>query len=281
MADSKISNLGAITSLSDDDLLVVVNDPAGTPTTNKITVANALGGKADLSGATFTGDVSLGTRLLLADGSSTAPAIGFTNDANSGLYHSAGAFRVAFNGTQTFAFADGIAYSDTLVPSSDIAYELGGASNRWSIFYTKDGDFSGSVTLGDSDTDTITVNGVLTNGAQVYDGVGNVKIGYRNIPQVTKSASYTLTTSDVGKHINVDTVGANITIPDATFSAGDVVSVVNNTANDAYMPCSITSGYIAGVNANKNGTNFTIPTRGIATILFLSSTVCVVSGNVS
>jgi hypothetical protein len=111
--------------------------------------------------------------------------------------------------------------------------------------------------------------------------VGAIKIGYRNIPQVTKSASYTLTTSDVGKHINVDTVGANITIPDATFSAGDVVSVVNNTANDAYMPCSITSGYIAGVNANKNGTNFTIPTRGIATILFLSSTVCVVSGNVS
>jgi hypothetical protein len=111
--------------------------------------------------------------------------------------------------------------------------------------------------------------------------VGAIKIGYRNIPQVTKSASYTLTTSDVGKHINVDTVGANITIPDATFSAGDVVSVVNNTTNDAYMPCSITSGYIAGVNANKNGTNFTIPTRGIATILFLSSTVCVVSGNVS
>jgi hypothetical protein len=57
MANSKISNLDVIASLSDDDLLVVVNDPAGTPTTNKITVANALGGKADLSGAAFTGAV--------------------------------------------------------------------------------------------------------------------------------------------------------------------------------------------------------------------------------
>ena len=151
MADSKISNLDAVTSLTDDDLLVVVNDPAGTPTTNKITVADALGGKANLAGATFSGDVSLdNSRLLIADGTATAPAIGFTNDQDSGLYYSGGAFRVTFNGAQTFAFADGTAYSDDLLPSANETYALGGTLNRWNTFYTKDGDFSGDVTISGS-----------------------------------------------------------------------------------------------------------------------------------
>ena len=40
MADKKISELTAITNLSGDDLLLVVNDPSGSPTSNKITHKN-------------------------------------------------------------------------------------------------------------------------------------------------------------------------------------------------------------------------------------------------
>ena len=45
MADKalKISDLGAITNPTGDDLLVIVNDPTGTPVTKKVTVANLLG----------------------------------------------------------------------------------------------------------------------------------------------------------------------------------------------------------------------------------------------
>lgn len=45
MADKalKISELGAVTAPSGDDLLVIVDDPTGTPTTKKVTVANLLG----------------------------------------------------------------------------------------------------------------------------------------------------------------------------------------------------------------------------------------------
>lgn len=39
MADKKVSELSAITNLSGDDLLLVVNDPSGTPTSNKVTVS--------------------------------------------------------------------------------------------------------------------------------------------------------------------------------------------------------------------------------------------------
>lgn len=45
MADKalKISELTALTSISGGDLLVIVDDPTGTPVTKKVTVANLLG----------------------------------------------------------------------------------------------------------------------------------------------------------------------------------------------------------------------------------------------
>jgi len=43
MADKKVSQLTSITNLSGDDLLLVVNDPAGTPTSRKVTVNNLFG----------------------------------------------------------------------------------------------------------------------------------------------------------------------------------------------------------------------------------------------
>jgi len=43
MADKKVSALSAITNLSADDLIMVVNDPAGTPASKKVTVGNLFG----------------------------------------------------------------------------------------------------------------------------------------------------------------------------------------------------------------------------------------------
>jgi len=40
MADKKVTELSAITSLSGDDLLLVVNDPSGTPSSRKVTLTN-------------------------------------------------------------------------------------------------------------------------------------------------------------------------------------------------------------------------------------------------
>lgn len=55
MADKKITALTAVTSLTDDDLFVVVDDPSGTATTKKITAANVKSGLAPLASPTFTG----------------------------------------------------------------------------------------------------------------------------------------------------------------------------------------------------------------------------------
>jgi hypothetical protein len=104
-------------------------------------------------------------------------------------------------------------------------------------------------------------------------------LGYRNIPPVgTKTGSYTLATSDVGEYVQIGS-GGSITIPDATFAEGDVISLFNNTSGNITITCSITTAYIAGTDADK--ATVTLATRGVATILFISSTVCVIAGNVS
>lgn len=107
----------------------------------------------------------------------------------------------------------------------------------------------------------------------------NFTVGFRNIPPVgTKTSAYTLTAGDVGKYVQVGTSGS-IVIPDGVFSEGDVVSIFNNTSSAVTITCSITTAYISGVNADKASVSLT--TRGVATILFISGTVCVISGLVS
>lgn len=131
---------------------------------------------------------------------------------------------------------------------------------------------SNEITLGNSSVTSFRIPGLsVTWGANT--------VPYRNIPPVgTKTSSYILTTADVGKYVQVGT-GGSITIPDATFAEGDVVSIFNNTTGNVTITCSITTAYIAGTDSDK--ATMTLATRGVATILFISSTICVVSGSVT
>ena len=108
---------------------------------------------------------------------------------------------------------------------------------------------------------------------------GSNEVGFRNIPAVgTKTGSYTLVVGDVGKYVQLGSSGA-IVIPNSTFSEGDVVSLFNNTSGDITVTCTITTAYIAGEDSDK--ATVTLATRGVATIFFISATVCVITGNVS
>ena len=118
-------------------------------------------------------------------------------------------------------------------------------------------------------------SGNLTN--TTADGTNAV--GFKSVPAVgTKTASYTLAVGDVGKYVQLGASGA-IVIPDATFSEGNAITVFNNTASTATITCSITTAYIAGTFTDK--ATMTLAAAGVATILFISGTVCVVAGNVT
>ena len=139
---------------------------------------------------------------------------------------------------------------------------------------------SGNLKLAGSSSGTATLNAPAAASTNTYTLPPDTStLGYRNVPAVgTKTGSYTLATTDVGEYVQVGS-GGSITIPDATFAEGDVISIFNNTASGVTITCTITTAYIAGTDSDK--ATVTLATRGVCTVLFISSTVCVITGNVS
>lgn len=128
-----------------------------------------------------------------------------------------------------------------------------------------------------------TTGKLLQNSAATVDDTGNISDQLGNVRDIPKSGSakttsYTLVAGDAGQFIEIGTSGS-VTIPDATLSAGDAVTLFNNTSGNITVTCSITTAYIAGTDTDK--ATVTLATRGVATILFVSGTVCVINGNVT
>jgi hypothetical protein len=112
-------------------------------------------------------------------------------------------------------------------------------------------------------------------------GVISDTYGYvRDVPQSgsNKTTTYTLSAGDAGRFVGVGTSG-KIVIPNAVMAAGNVVTLYNATTGNVTVECSISIAYIAGTNTDK--ASVTLATRGVATVLFLDSNNCVITGNVS
>lgn len=112
---------------------------------------------------------------------------------------------------------------------------------------------------------------VSSSAAAVSDLVGNV----RNIPQLTKSAPYTLVATDNGQTIITN---SGVTVPTAIFAAGNIVTIYNNSGSSITITqgTSVTLQF-AGQSTSTTG-NRTLALYGIATVLFLSSTSAVITG---
>ena len=109
---------------------------------------------------------------------------------------------------------------------------------------------------------------------------GTNAVGYRNIPlSGIKTASYTLVAGDVGKFVELGTSGT-IVVPASIFTTGDAISIFNNTSGSISCTCSaVTTVYKGGTDADI--ASFSVTTRGVATILFITATVAVVTGNLA
>ncbi len=166
---------------------------------------------------------------------------------------------------------------DLICDISGVSVQLVYDGTTWAV-YAQVGGNGGTVVTEDG-TQTLT-NKTISGADNTLTVDGTDAVGFKNIPQSgsAKTTGYTLATGDVGKFIEVGASGS-ITIPDATFSAGDVISIFNNTTGNITITCTITTAYIAGVNTDEAAVD--LATRGICTILFISGTVCVISGNVA
>ena len=106
--------------------------------------------------------------------------------------------------------------------------------------------------------------------------INSQQVGYRNVPQNSQSAPYTLVLADGGKHIYMASVGV-YTIPanaSVAFPIGTGVTFVNLGAASTIAITSDTM-YLAGVGTT--GTR-TLAQYGSATALKVSSTTWVISG---
>lgn len=133
------------------------------------------------------------------------------------------------------------------------------------------------VTLAGTETLTNkTVSGPACTFTAVSDGVGNVRTIVKSGSD--KTSNYVLQASDNGQFIGIGS-GGSIEIPDAVFSTGMVVTIFNNTTGNRTITCTITTAYIAGTDSDK--ATFTLATRGLCTLLFISGTVVVGTGNIT
>ena len=98
----------------------------------------------------------------------------------------------------------------------------------------------------------------------------------REIPEVSKSTSYTLITSDTGKFVNI--TSGNITVPSGTFSPGALVTIYNNKGSTMSITASGTTLRKAGTS---NTGTCTVAERGTASILCVASNEFVVAGNIT
>ena len=108
----------------------------------------------------------------------------------------------------------------------------------------------------------------ITTSGTLNDAAGNV----RELVNNAKTAAYTLTANDVGELINTD---SDVTIPSGIFSAGQAITIYNNSGSNITLSRSGVTMYTAGESTN---TDKTLAEKGICTVVCVSSNTFVASG---
>jgi hypothetical protein len=134
-----------------------------------------------------------------------------------------------------------------------------------------------------SGSGTSTLESPNTSSSVTYslpDSSSSVTLGYLNIPlSGIKTASYTLVAGDVGKFIELGTSGT-VVVPASVFTTGDAIMIFNNTSASISCTCSAVTDFYKG-GTDTDISTFSITTRGVATILFITATRAVVTGNLA
>jgi len=229
----------------------------GAGTSSTTGTVTSVSGTGSVNGITLTGTVTSSGSLTLGGSLSgvslTTQVSGTLPIANGGTNATSAAAALTSLGAYPATNPNGYTSNTGTVTSVGGTGSANGLSLSGTVTTSGNLTLSGSVT---SVANNATVNGVA--------------IGYRSIPRSTTSG--TATTSDVGQCIAVTT---GITIPNATFAAGDAISIYNDSASSITITASITTLRLAGSATTGNRT---LAARGLATIWFNSSTEAVISG---
>jgi hypothetical protein len=174
----------------------------------------------------------------------------------------------------TFAFGGNVTAAGT--------FTLGGTVSAKSTLRV-----GGAVTL-DSTLSVVgnaSVGGTLLSTGGVSDVDGNL----RKVPvsRAFITATTTASTTDIGNYIlctgNNGSVTQTLVLPDDTFVAGDILTVVNAGMKTAASVTTFSAAQVAAIIAGGVSATslITIGVNGVATVLWVSADGCFITGNVS
>lgn len=199
--------------------------------------------------AGFTGSMGTVTTSATAPGSPTVGTIWFDND----------------DGTVYIYYNDGTSSQWVEIGNSNYISKAAGANTQ--VQYNSSDVLAGSANFTYNGTNLTVASG------NIIDSKGDV----RDIPlnTIASFSNYTLVASDGGKFIS--TTSSTITVPPSVFTAGEAVSIYNNTGSFSVI---IEQG--SGVTIYQAGTSNTgqrlLDMYGVATILCVAANTFVISG---
>ena len=236
--------------------------------------------------ATSLATIDLSTTIITSDASDFSVSSGQITVVNAGTYF----VSYSLDGDQSSG-------NNRVIVDAEVQLNGVGVTGSQSALYsrnTADGDFTcvGSciieITAGQivdveakKDNSSITTNierGTSSISIFSLSGSGPAgdagPAGPSDIPQNSQTSAYTLVAGDNGKHINITTGG--VTVPSGVFSAGNVVSIYNDSGSNQ----TITQGGSVTLRLAGSATtgNRTLAQYGLCSALCVGSNEFVISG---
>lgn len=169
-----------------------------------------------------------------------------------------------------------IRFADSADPTKRLAFNLAGFTTLTTRTVIVP---DANTTLVGTDTVQTLTNKTLTD--CTLDGTN--QIGYKNIPQNSKSAAYTTVLADAGKHIlhpSADTTARVFTIDstaNVAYPIGTAITFVNQNGAGT-ITISITADTMRLAGAGTTGSR-TLAANGVATAIKIAATEWIISGS--
>jgi hypothetical protein len=282
-----VTNLGAVSAIITTltaGLITATSANITNLTATTLTLTNALQPSQGGTGQTGTptnGQLLIGNGTGFALSTLTAgPGIGVTNSAGSITLTATGTgFITSVNATSPLQSTGTDSITISIASSTGTGAVVLSSGAQFSAtsanITTLTSTSANLTTLSSTSANVTTLTGTSATITNILDGAGNV----RKIPSAgsEKTSVYTLSVSDIGEFVTIGT-GGGIDVPNNVFSAGDAISIFNNTSGTRTISLTVTTAYIPGTDSDR--ASVSILTRGLATVLFINPSLCVVSGNV-